>query len=163
MGGAYKTRLRVVAGSFNILSDCHNSDVINSLLNAFTLKKLSLTSLYFSGFRKKYVPGWASWMSAVWFCRKLLFKRAGYFNFDWLKKVEVRRRRRSDANKVLAEMFRAAGKQIDSDKADLKEVRPPELFVLLKKGQLKSPKFDKLHLIVCLKNVNVKNIFWSCV
>ena len=26
-------------------------------------------------------------------------------------------------------MFRAAGKQIDSDKGDLKEVRPPELFV----------------------------------
>ena len=47
--------------------------------------------------------------------------------------MEVRRRRRSDANKVLAEMFRAAGKQIDRDKGDLKEVRPPEPFVLLKK------------------------------
>ena len=43
-------------------------------------------------------------------------------------------------------MFRAAGKQIDSDKGDLKEVRPPELFVLLKKGQLKSPEFEKLNL-----------------
>ena len=42
-------------------------------------------------------------------------------------------------------MFRAAGKQIDSDKDDLKEVRPPELFVLLKKGQLKSLEFDKLN------------------
>ena len=43
-------------------------------------------------------------------------------------------------------MFRAAGKQIDSDKDDSKEVRPPEFFVLLKKGQLKFPKFDKLKL-----------------
>ena len=55
--------------------------------------------------------------------------------------MEVRRRRRSDANKVLAEMFRAAGKQIDSDKGDLKEVTPLELFVLLKKCQLKSLEF----------------------
>ena len=43
-------------------------------------------------------------------------------------------------------MFRAAGKQIDSDKDDLKEVKPPELFVFLKKGQLKSPEFEKLNL-----------------
>ena len=50
--------------------------------------------------------------------------------------MEVRRRRRSDANKVLAEMFRAAGKQIDSDKGDLNKVRPPEPFVLLKKANL---------------------------
>ena len=49
MGGAYKTRLRVVAGSFNILSDCHNSDVINSLLNAFRLnfKNLQLLCYFF--------------------------------------------------------------------------------------------------------------------
>ena len=37
-------------------------------------------------------------------------------------------------------MFRAAGKQIDSDKDDSKEVRPPEFFVLLKKRSAEIPK-----------------------
>ena len=99
----------------------------------FFFKKNKLTSLYFLGFGKSvYQVGLPECLQCDSVGNFYSREQAGYFNFDWLKKVEVRRRRRSDANKVLAEMFRAAGKQIDSDKGDLKEVKPPERFVLLK-------------------------------
>jgi hypothetical protein len=57
----------------NILSDCHNSDVINSLLNAFRLKRISEINICF-------LTRWP--LSA-----SMTLKRIHYIFFFWLEGI----------------------------------------------------------------------------